>query len=132
MQSVDLVLAKVIFNYSLDINDTESFTIIKPLDNSADETGAFECNERADEYEKKTIVFPAELVCEQCILQFALITPNATFYSCADISVLENQTKECSGECLNEGICVEGTCLCKKPYYGEFCEVKSKFSSIKK
>ena len=127
MQCVYLVLAKVILYYSLDINDTNSFTVIKPLDNSANETGAFECNRRIDKYEEKTVAIPAELVCDQCILQFALITPNATFYSCADISVLDNQTKECPGECLNKGICVDGICLCKRPYHGEFCEVKSKF-----
>lgn len=110
----------------VDINDSSSFTVLKPLDDSADENGTFECNRRADNYESKTISFPAEAACEQCVLQYMWITPNATYYACADIAVHENQTKECPGECVNGGACVDGVCLCVKPYYGEFCEIKSK------
>lgn len=95
-----------------------------PSDGSADKSGTFECNRRADSYESKTVSFPSDFSCEQCILQYTWTTPNATYYGCADITVLPNQTKECPAVCLNGGVCSDGICLCVKSYYGPQCENK--------
>lgn len=113
----------MLFRLSVDVNS--SFVALKPLDGSGDASGAFACNREESRYEEKKVVVPAELACTECVLQFEWTTANGSYYSCADVTVLHNQTKECAAQCLNGGACVDGVCLCVKPYYGEFCEVKS-------
>lgn len=119
-------VAKGKFSLFLDINDSSSYIVLKPVDIEVNENGTFECNRRADAYETITINFPHDFVCDNCILQFVWFTPNETYYACTDAAILGNQTKECPGECLNGGVCVDGTCLCVKSYYGELCENMSK------
>lgn len=47
-------------------------------------------------------------------------------HQCADFLMAKNEIEECSGKCLNGGVCVNGECACRTNFSGEFCENKSK------
>jgi hypothetical protein len=38
----------------------------------------------------------------------------------------KNEIEECSGKCLNGGVCVNGECACRANFSGELCQNKSK------
>ena len=41
-----------------------------------------------------------------------------------------NDIEECSGKCLNGGVCVNGECVCRTNFYGDLCQNKSKHSFL--
>jgi uncharacterized protein YegL len=110
----------------LGIDEEDEFITLKPLDGSSDESGAFKCNRRAGEHDTKIIEFPADFSCDRCTLQFQWIVDNLTYYSCADITVLNDNVKKCAGKCQNDGVCSNGFCVCVEPYQGEYCQYESK------
>jgi hypothetical protein len=48
---------------------------------------------------------------------------------CADIQIQGAQMEECSGKCLNGGVCQNGECKCRKGYSGKYCGYKDVDSS---
>ena len=93
------------------------------MDGLADASGAFECNTREGEYNTKFIDLPEDFSCDKCTLQLVWMTEsNATFYSCADFTVINDMVKKCVGKCQNGGICSNGVCDCVEPFTGEFCQ----------
>lgn len=43
---------------------------------------------------------------------------------CADIEILGGDIEDCSGQCMNGGMCVNGGCQCRKGYTGNFCQIR--------
>ena len=110
----------------LGIDEEDEFITLKPLDGSSDESGAFKCNRRAGEHDTKIVEFPADFSCDRCTLQFQWIIENITYYSCADITVINENVRKCAGKCQNDGVCSNGVCVCVEPYQGEYCQYESK------
>lgn len=108
------------------IDEEDEFITLKPLYGGSDDSGAFECNRRAGEHTTKIIEFPSDFSCDKCTLQFQWIVDNTTYFSCADITVLNDNVKKCAGKCQNDGVCSNGVCVCAEPYQGEYCQYESK------
>ena len=47
------------------------------------------------------------------------------YYTCADITMMTEELRQCEGKCLNDGVCVNGMCICYGAFTGDFCEIKS-------
>ncbi len=43
---------------------------------------------------------------------------------CADVEILGGDVEDCSGQCMNGGMCVNGGCQCRKGFTGNFCQIK--------
>lgn len=43
-------------------------------------------------------------------------------YMCSDIELLNGVIEDCSGQCMNGGMCLNGACNCRKGFTGTFCE----------
>lgn len=52
-------------------------------------------------------------------------TKEGIIYQCADIEVINSDMAECIGSCLNEGVCVNGKCICRLGFIGDFCQNKT-------
>lgn len=68
--------------------------------------------------------FPADLSCDRCTLQLVWTNPQATYYSCADITLIGDKIMPCIGKCQNDGVCSNGACVCNEPYYGDHCQYR--------
>ena len=107
-------------------SDSGSFTTLLPVDGSGNKNkGKFPCGRESSSQEYKIIKFPANTTCDSCTLQLVWDTKAAgKLNMCADISILSgDKIKDCSGQCSNGGICLNGECECRKGFQGKFCEV---------
>jgi hypothetical protein len=41
---------------------------------------------------------------------------------CGDIEIIDKEAEECSGKCMNGGVCTNGVCKCRKGYSGTYCQ----------
>ena len=48
---------------------------------------------------------------------------NGKQYMCSDIALMSGKISDCSGQCMNGGVCLNGKCECRKGYSGDFCQV---------
>lgn len=81
--------------------------------------GKFSCGRTdAGEFESITVMFP-EMTCDDCILQLIVETKEGNIYQCADIEIINSGMSECIGTCQNEGVCVNGQCLCRSGFRGD-------------
>lgn len=87
--------------------------------------GKFSCG-RVDPgtYESITVQFP-NMTCEDWILQIEVETKQGKIYQWADIEVINTEMKDCIGTCENEGVCVNGKCLCRSGFLGDHCQTKT-------
>ena len=46
-------------------------------------------------------------------------TKEGNIYQCADIEVINTDMVDCVGNCLNEGLCVNGKCICRSGFIGD-------------
>ncbi|CAI2373434.1 unnamed protein product [Moneuplotes crassus] len=87
--------------------------------------GKFSCGRVDPEtYESITVKFP-NMTCDDCVLQLEVETKQGKIYQCADIEVINAGMRDCVGSCLNEGVCVNGKCLCRSGFVGQHCENKT-------
>ena len=42
---------------------------------------------------------------------------------CADIELMSGKIEDCSGQCMNGGVCLNGKCSCRKGFTGDYCQV---------
>eukprot|EP00829_Urostomides_striatus_P013606 TRINITY_DN3802_c0_g1_i2.p1 TRINITY_DN3802_c0_g1~~TRINITY_DN3802_c0_g1_i2.p1 ORF type:complete len:252 (-),score=76.52 TRINITY_DN3802_c0_g1_i2:12-767(-) len=102
----------------------DSFSIIYPLDGSADSSGRFPCGRYANLYETKTIIFPEQMSCEKCTIQLMWESDTTKYYACSDITLMSDTIIPCIGKCQNGGACMNGKCACSENYYAKHCESK--------
>lgn len=70
------------------------------------------------------VQLPFNFSCESCVLQVQWETKAlGNIYMCSDIEVLSGQVEDCSGQCTNGAVCMNGHCQCKKGFTGKFCEI---------
>jgi hypothetical protein len=75
--------------------------------------------------EGKEVRFPKNVTCDACFIQLIWATKNTgKQFHCADIEILGGDIEDCSGQCMNGGMCVNGGCQCRKGYTGNFCQIK--------
>jgi hypothetical protein len=68
---------------------------LRPIDGSADPfTGTFPCGRQPTIVENKEFLFPSNMTCDNCMLQWEWDTNNGAIYQCADISIIDNESKE--------------------------------------
>lgn len=116
------------------IENEKNFTLLYPLDNNIDlnnknvnfNEGEFPCG-RMKGFESKKFQLPEDYVCDKCTLQWVWRTPAGNLYSCSDMMINGQKIENCLASCLNGGACFNGKCICKDDFYGEFCEINSKF-----
>ena len=77
-----------------------------------------------DSFESITVKFP-NLTCEDCLLQMIVETKEGNIYQCADIEVINTDMVDCVGNCLNEGLCVNGKCICRSGFIGDIWQYKT-------
>lgn len=88
-------------------------------------TGTFDCGDPQKTIEDATVIFPSNIACEQCTLQWVYTAPGyGSMYQCSDISILSGKPKkdDCPVDCRHGGVCQEGLCYCAAGYFGEACE----------
>lgn len=50
-------------------------------------------------------------------------TKSGKHHMCSDIEITNGKLDDCSGQCMNGGQCLNGECLCRKGFEGNFCQV---------
>lgn len=109
------------------LDDEASFSLLTPLNEKANEEGWFRCGGYSNAYESRTFRLPNEISCESCTVQLIWNSSGELHYQCADITVMNEKVPLCMGKCHNGGACVNGKCVCRERYYGDFCEYKRIF-----
>jgi EGF-like domain len=110
----------------LEEQDEGRFITLQPRDGSANELGSFPCG-RDVGYEGKEFRLPKNFTCDKCTLQFEWdLGEGRQIHQCADFLMSNKDIEECSGKCLNGGVCVNGECVCRTSFYGDLCQNKSK------
>jgi len=127
---IRLSTGKLLGQTRLGIDDEQHFMTLFPQDRSADSSGKFECGRHAGAHETKTVSLPADISCEKCTLQLIWTTPSGAYYSCSDVTLMSEKIKQCIGKCHNDGVCVNGVCVCNEPYFGTYCEQTRNHSSL--
>ena len=131
----------------IDENDEKGYTVLNPVfdysfqnyDGSYDyysgdqsnymrkfySGGKFSCG-RTDEdtFESIAVQFP-NLTCEDWLLQMIVETKEGNIYQCSDIEVINSEMIDCLGTCQNEGFCVNGKCICRSGFIGDYCQFKT-------
>ncbi len=75
--------------------------------------------------EGKEVKFPKNVTCDACFIQLIWATKNTgKQFHCADIEILGGDIEDCSGQCMNGGMCVNGGGPCRKGFTGNFCQIK--------
>jgi hypothetical protein len=106
--------------------DEGRFITLQPRDGSANEFGSFACGREVG-YEGKEFRLPRNFTCDKCTLQFEWdLGEGRQIHQCADFLMSSKDIEECSGKCLNGGVCVNGECMCRTNFYGDLCQNKSK------
>ena len=111
-------------------NDNE-LDVLMPLDGTGSVAtgGAFPCGRKTGASEGKEVKFPRGFTCDACFLQMVFKSKaGGEQYMCADIRVLKGAIADCSGQCMNGGVCQQeeggtGACKCRAGYEGEFCQI---------
>ncbi|CAI2362845.1 unnamed protein product [Moneuplotes crassus] len=88
-------------------------------------TGTFSCGDPQKTIEEATVVFPYDIYCERCTLQWIYNAPGyGSIFQCSDISLQSGEVREneCPVECINGGVCQDSLCYCAAGYFGESCE----------
>ena len=102
-------------------NDKD-YDILYPTDGSGRANGGkFECGRATLAIEGKEVRLPRNLTCDSCILQMEWETSMGKRYMCADIEILFGKIADCSGQCMNGGVCLNGKCKCRAGFEGDFC-----------
>jgi hypothetical protein len=97
--------------------------VVRPFDKS-DVNGKFPCGREQTNYEGKIVKLPANLSCDDCVLQVEWEThATGKQYMCSDIEILSGKIEDCAGQCTNGASCMNGMCKCRKGYSGTFCEI---------
>ena len=101
----------------------DEFETLFPLDGSADKTsGKFPCGRTTTSMEGKEIKFPKNMTCDSCTLQILWETKiSGSMYMCSDVELLSGELSDCSGQCMNGGVCLNGACVCRHGFEGKFC-----------
>jgi hypothetical protein len=101
----------------------ENFIPLKPISNGIlfNSDLSFPCGRQLG-FEFQEFELPKDYACDHCTLQLQWTTPVGSIYSCSDMLVLGNKVENCLSKCLNGGACVNGKCVCRKNFDGEFCE----------
>ena len=54
-------------------------------------------------------------------------TARGVMHMCSDLEILGGKVLDCSGQCMNGGVCMsiegESQCVCRKGFEGNFCQV---------
>ena len=104
--------------------DEGRFITLQPRDGSANEFGSFACGREVG-YEGKEFRLPKNFTCDKCTLQFEWdLGEGKQIHQCADFLMSSKDIEECSGKCLNGGVCVNGECVCRTNFYGDLCQNK--------
>ena len=85
--------------------DLEDVSILYPLDGSADDNGAFPCGRDETPFEGKQVRFPKNMDCDACIFIIEWKTKKGIEQRCGYIQVSALEAYECTGLCLNGGVC---------------------------
>ena len=94
------------------------------MDGSGNRNGKFACGREQNNYDGKTFKLPNNLTCDECSVQMKFETKSAgRQHMCADIQILSGSIEDCSGQCVNGAVCMNGQCNCRPGYSGTFCEV---------
>jgi hypothetical protein len=110
----------------LEEQDEGRFIALQPRDGSGNEQGSFACGREVG-YEGKEFRLPKNFTCDKCTLQFEWdLGEGRQIHQCADFLMSSNEIEECSGKCLNGGVCVNAECACRTNFYGDVCQNKSK------
>jgi hypothetical protein len=104
--------------------DEGRFITLQPRDGSGNEFGSFACGREVG-YEGKEFRLPRNFTCDKCTLQFEWdLGEGRQIHQCADFLMSSKDIEECSGKCLNGGVCVNGECVCRTNFYGDLCQNK--------
>ncbi len=100
------------------------FVSLKPITGAVayNDDFSFSCG-RSIGFDFQEFELPKNYACDHCTLQIKWDTPVGTYYTCSDMMILGNKVENCMAKCLNGGACVNGSCVCKKNFQGEFCEI---------
>ena len=110
-------------------NDLSTYqTLPVNVDTYDSRNGKFQCGDASKAVEEATVVFPSDVTCSECTLQWIYEAPGyGTLYEWSDISIVSGgQIKECLQPCKNDGVCVDGKCFWAAGYFGEACEFHGK------
>jgi hypothetical protein len=111
--------------------DEGRFITLQPRDGSGNEFGSFACGREVG-YEGKEFRLPRNFTCDKCTLQFEWdLGEGRQIHQCADFLMSSKDIEECSGKCLNDGVCVNGECVCRTNFYGDLCQNKKAVKTMK-
>jgi len=101
------------------------FVVLHPTDGSGTkDSGYFPCGRSSNMLEGKEIKFPSNFTCDDCTLQVVWQTKTSgNLFQCADIQLLGGKIEDCSGQCMNGGVCLNGECQCRNGFEGNFCQI---------
>lgn len=86
--------------------------------------GKFPCGRESSPLEGKEVQLPKNFSCDSCVIKLQFDTKSSgTLNYCSDIEILSGKIEDCSGQCVNGGMCMNGNCQCRKGYQGKFCEI---------
>lgn len=103
--------------------EDDGFTILAPLDGSANKKGAFPCGRVQTVNEGKEVRFP-NISCDACVVQWEWSTHTGKQFMCAEVAISGNEAEDCAGRCLNGGVCSNGVCKCRSSFSGSNCQYK--------
>ena len=105
-------------------NQQQNYEALIPLDGSANSHGKFPCGREQSNYDGKTFKLPRNLTCDDCTIQMKFETKaSGKHHMCSDIQILGGSVEDCSGQCVNGAVCMNGACHCRPGYQGNFCEI---------
>jgi len=102
--------------------DDSSYTPIIP-DGATDvlSDGSFPCGRQGPIVETRQFTFNSSISCDHCVLEWVWNTPYGQSRQCTDVMITSGTDTPCLGQCLNNGVCSNGRCICPKGYSGQFC-----------